>query len=534
MALVAHRAGRYLRYSAGDVARVAFRHGPRVYNTAKRMYDAYRNYTSGLSARRSRPFTRRVGLKARRGHVLPLRRARRVATGSRPSVGVIDHKTRRMKFSVYQHYGISGATGAGSTRDIAITMSASELLFVFQPGATPTDAGTWRARQPAFYNVAAKWMSFNVTGMKMEISDETPVQMFLTSSSGGPTTVLYDHRGGAWSTVWNETEADSHKPMVQYVENVHPPSTVPPRWSFQKEAKWEDKSYRRAKFRPLLGQSLRSMKMHKRPFFKRYSALRSTMNAGEGQNGIHVEPTRRDVLPVLHLHQPDQFLQYQANSLFFYDEIAPTARILRFRVKKTFYIEFVDKREMRDISRTPMSFRPHNDECWNIEQRASTDVICGGCTASVEPGQCQIAGAPSVGPVQDPAACKVTCGSSCESMICPPGEVASSWTAEGCVDACLPGLVTAGAPCFEAPPCPPELDCGQTIGAACAAAPLEPGDNCYGSTPADNQWKLTRSIATIPDPVGAYPCGVGEVLKPDSAFAAGCETDIIRASCQPI
>lgn len=463
-------------------------------------------------------------MKARRGHVVPARRLlRRVPTGGRPAVGVVDHKTRKAKFSVYQHYTLLEQL---VERDMAITMSASELLYVNQTGSA--DAAAWRARQPAFYNVAAKWMSFNVTGMKMEIADETPMQQLVGGTQGfagatvlGAVSLFYDHRGGAWSTTWNETEGDSHKPMVQYVENVHPPNNVAPRWSFQKEAKWEDKSYRRALFGARTGQSNRwGGRKASRLFFKRYCGMRSAVTAGVGANGIHVEPTRRDVLPVLHLHQPDQFLQYQVSNIRFGND-TQAIRFIRFRVKKTIYVEFVDKREMRDISRTPMGFRPHNDECYDIVERPTVDLVCGGCTGIGPGAECQIAGAPAVGPIQDPAACSSICGASCESMVCGPGTIASEWNPEGCVTACAAGTFQPGAPCFEvAAACPEDASllrgcctdaCPPMLGGTCAALGSVPGNECI---------------------VGEHLEAVDSVSGSNACTDGGAET-IIAAHCVP-
>lgn len=433
-----------VRSAVGSLARNAVRRaGAYVGNRFRRMLGTRRPRPSTMNTRRVRTV---APLPMRRG----LRRVRRsggVPTGKRPTVGVIDHQTKKMKFSVYQHYVVPVVAVGTAPQDLAVNMSASELLFVNRPTGTIADPSTYRARQPAFYNAATKWMTFGVTGMKMEITDETGN----LNITGGDLSswLLYEHRGGAWSTVWNETDGDSHKPMLQYVDNVHPPAAIAPRWRFQKEAKWEDKSYRRAAFGVMNPNRIKFQHRGKVPFFSRYSGLRAPASVGEGANGVHIVADRRDWLPTLHLHQPDQFMQYQANQVRFAQvSVDVPDRVLRLRVKKTWFVEFADKREKRNIAKTALTFRPHEDECWLAEQLPN-ESQCAGCTGL--DNTCVVAGAPRAGPAPDPASCTGICGESCEDMLCPPGEIPATVNAAGCVDSCAVGVVVpGGGPCFTA------------------------------------------------------------------------------------
>lgn len=429
---------------------------------------------------------------------------------STPAVGVIDHKTRRMKFSVYQHYRMPESTSQGA--DLAFNMSASEALFVFKPVGTETQPENWRARIPSFYNVAQKWMTFEMTGMKMTISAEGGTH----SVYSGTDILVVDHQGGAWSTVWNETEGVSHKPMSQYVDNVHGALDIVPRWDFQKEAKWEDKSYRAARFRAVVGGTASFMKNHRRPFFSRYSRLRSPKEIGQGDNGIHVDAARRqDWLPVLHLHQADQFMQYQVNNFIFSQ--STISREIRFRVKKTWYVTFADKREMRNIATIANVFRPHEDETYTVKTEISSAPFQG-CTDALM--GCELAGDPKAGPAPDPGTC---CEATCVPLVCGPGEIPASVDAvTGCVDSCLPGTSGPG-PCFETP------------GLPCAALPVcEEGEIL---APLVGDPPNCAVCVDDPTPCPAPPvCGVGEVPAPgiDGCYTECAGSNTCLATCAPL
>lgn len=377
--------------------------------------------------------------------------------------GLIDHKSRRMKFTVYQHYTMGQAPDTATFYDLAINMSGSELLFVNKCDATKRD--TWRARTPHFYRVAQHWMSFAVTGMKMGIAVEGIMRRDYPTTDYD----FFRHSGGAWSTTWNETEGDSHKPMSQFVDNAR---NIAPRYRFRREAKLLDKSYRVAAFSADVANW--SKRSRHRQFFRRYVPLRRDPKIGFAMNGIDVEKTQRAWMPLLHLHQPDQFLQYQANTIGF--DAFRGAKQLTWRVKKTWYVNFVDRRERQNLMEIAPVFLPHPDETFGVNLVSNfdptypaIDTTREGCTGQppidgCNASGCDLAKEPRVGPVPDPPECRdPICGvPPCVPLVCPEGQYPYTVDVNGCANSCAVGQAFPGGGVGFLVDVPATLACAQT------------------------------------------------------------------------